>query len=220
MNRFVYARNLQTPSLKTEPSRASGFFLIEMRLIQRKSMVSQDMTLLGRLLVLPLLMIGACAALSSDPENIRLEFVHPDRFTDFRIQGRQEIASTQIFRDQVSSYLSPVVAKRFPGATLSLKFTDIHLAGRYEPSRIRNFNNVRFDRDIASPMRLEFQYALVDRKGTVITSGSKSLVESEYLRRYINYPDSEKVSTLFYEKVTLARWLSSLAPSGSTFAGK
>ena len=91
-----------------------------------------SMNLLYRLLLLPLLIFGVCAALASEPGNIRIEFVHPERFTDFRILGRQEIESAQIFRDQVSSYLSPVVAKRFPGATLSLKFTDIDLAGRYE----------------------------------------------------------------------------------------
>jgi hypothetical protein len=145
--------------------------------------------------------------------------VHPERFTDFRIQGRQESASAQIFRDQVSSYLSPVVAARFPGATLSLRFTDIDLAGRLEPWRIRKFNDVRFDFD-GSPLRLYFRYTLTDSKGRVLAGDSKSLVEPYYLHRYIGYPNSEKVSTLFYEKAALSRWLSSLTLSGSRFAKK
>ena len=87
-------------------------------------------------------------------------------------------------------------------------------------ARIRKFNNVRFDRDIASPLRLDFEYTLTDSKGKVLARGSKSLVESDYLRRYISYPNSEKVSTLFYEKVALSRWLSSLTPSDSSLAGK
>jgi hypothetical protein len=111
------------------------------------------------------------------------------------------------------------VAKRFPGATLSLRFTDIDLAGRLEPWRIRKFDDVRFDFD-GSPLRLYFVYTLADSKGKVLASGSESLVESYYLNRHIGYPNSEEVSTLFYEKVALSRWLSSLTPSGSRFAGK
>jgi Protein of unknown function (DUF3016) len=197
---------------------------VEMRLNRKKRILRAKffirMNLQHRLILLPLLLFGTFAALGSEPGNVRIEFVHPERFTDFKILGRQEIESAQIFRDEVSPYLSPVMAKRFPGATLFLKFTDINLAGRYELSRTRNFNNVRFDRDIASPLRLEFEYTLTDPKGKVLTSGPKSLVETDYLRRYINYPNSEKVSTLFYEKVTLSLWLRYLTPSSSNLAGK
>ncbi len=121
------------------------------------------MNLLYRLLLLPLLTISACATLASQPGNIFIEFVQPERFTDFRIQGRQETESSKIFRDQVSSYLSPAVAKRFPGATLSLRFTDIDLAGRLELWRIRKFDDVRFDFD-GSPLRLYFVYSSPIRK--------------------------------------------------------
>jgi hypothetical protein len=205
---------------------ASAGFLLEMRPVGKgptmwtKSISFMNLSLLHPLLLLPLLSFGACAALASERSNVRMEFVHPERFTDFRIQGRNEIDSARIFRDQVSSYLSPLVAKRFPDATLSLRFTDIDLAGRLAPSRIRKFNNVRFDREGASPLRLEFEYTLTDQKGSVLTTGSQRLVESDYLRRYINYPNSEKVATLFYEKVTLSRWLSYLTPTGSRLARK
>jgi Protein of unknown function (DUF3016) len=171
-------------------------------------------------LLVPIISFALSTVHAAEPGNVKIGFVRPERFTDFRIQGRNETESTKIFRDQISPALSSVVAKRFPGATLSLTFTDINLAGRYVPSRTRNFNNVRFDREGASPLRLEFQYALTDSKGRVLTAGSKSLVESDYLRRYINYPNSDKVSTLFYEKTTLTRWLADLTPSSSTLAGK
>ncbi len=176
------------------------------------------MNLLHRLLFL--LIFTSCVALASGTGNLRIEFVHPERFSDFRIMGLQENESARIFRDNVSSYLGPVMARRYPSATLTLKFTDINLAGRLDPSRIRKFNDVRFDREGASPLRLEFEYTLADSKGKVLANASTSLVESDYLRRYINYPNSEKVTTLFYEKVTLSRWLTNLAPSNSAFAGK
>ena len=85
------------------------------------------------------------AAQAAEPSNIRIDFVHPERFTDFRIQDRDENASVPIFRNEISTYLSSVVAKRFPGKTLTLRFTDIDLAGRL--GNRPGFHQVRFERD-------------------------------------------------------------------------
>ena len=112
------------------------------------------------------------------------------------------------------------MARRFPGATLTLRFTDIDLAGRLEPWRIRKFTNVRFDRNVASPLRLFFDYTLTDSKGRVLASGSKALWMGITSIATIYYPNIEQTQTLFYEQVTLKRWLDYLMPSGSTVAGK
>ena len=173
-----------------------------------------------RWLLLPLLSFGACAVLAVEPGNVRIEFVLPEHFSDFRIMGLPEIKSAPIFRDRVSAYLAPVVARRFPGATLTLRFTDIDLSGRMEPWRIRKFTNVRFDRNVASPLRLFFAYTLTDSKARVLASGSTSLVEGDYLYRYAYYPISEQSTPLFYEKMTLYRWLNYLTPSGPSVAKK
>jgi hypothetical protein len=161
-----------------------------------------------RWFLLPLLGLGACAGLANEPSNVRIEFVHPERFSDLQIQGRQEVTSAPIFRNQIASYLSPYVARRFPGATLTLKFTNIDLAGRLEWWRIRKFNDVRFDRTMgANPLRLYFDYTLTDSKGRVLANGSKAIVDGDYINRYVYYPNIQKADTLFYEKVTLYRWL-------------
>lgn len=169
-------------------------------------------------LLLPMLGLGLTTAFSTEPGNVRIQFVHPERFTDFRIQGRDEIASAPIFRADISAYLSPLVAKRFPGKTLTLRFTDIDLAGRLEPWRIRRFNDVRFERDLQWPLRLSFDYALTDSKGTILASASRSLLEQDYLHRYINYPNSQKASPLFYEEVILSSWVRQLTLSNSPLA--
>ena len=103
-----------------------------------------------------MLCLGLSTAHAAQPSNVRIDFVHPERFSDFSIQGRQEITSAPIFRDNISAYLSPYVARRFPGATLTLRFTDIDLAGRLEPWRIRKFNDVRFDRNMGANRRCVF----------------------------------------------------------------
>jgi Protein of unknown function (DUF3016) len=172
------------------------------------------MNLFHHWFLLPLLSFGAFAILASEPSNVSIEFVHPERFSDFQILGLQEIKSAPIFRNRISAYLSPVVARRFPGVTLTLRFTDIDLSGRLEPWRIRKFTNVRFDHNVVSPLRLFFDYTLTDRTGRVLASGSTSLVDGDYLSRYAYYPNIEQTTPLFYEKVTLSRWLNYLTPSG------
>ena len=167
-----------------------------------------------RYLLLPILGLGLTAVCSAERSNVRITFVQPERFSDFRIQGRQEIASAPIFRDQVATYLSPVVAKRFPGCTLSLKFTDIDLGGRIATSHPLSLNNIRIDRNVASPLRLYFDYKLSDSHGKTLAAGSESLVDAYYLYRYTYYPNEIRNQMLFYEKATLNRWLGSVTPSG------
>jgi hypothetical protein len=167
-----------------------------------------------RWLPLLLLALGAGNALAAN--NIRIDFVHPERFSDFRIQDRNGIASAALFRDEVSSFLSPKVARRFPGATLTLKFTDIDLAGRLEPWRISRFPHnigVRFDRNMERPLRLYFDYTLTDPSGHVLANGPAALVDADYLHRYFYVSNEQKSDILFYEKATLERWLNSLPPS-------
>jgi hypothetical protein len=166
-------------------------------------------------LLLPLLSLRLIASVSAEPANIPINFVQPEKFTDFRIQGRQEIVSAGIFREQVSAYLSPIVAKRFPGDTLTLKFTDIDLAGRIDPSKTRKLPNVRIDRNMASPLRMYFDYTLTDSHGKILASGSQSLVDADYLYRYNYYSNQAKSDTLFYEKATLNRWITTLSLSGA-----
>jgi hypothetical protein len=172
---------------------------------------------------LPLLLLGFSAGNAFAADNVRIEFVHPERFSDFRIRDRNEIASAQMFRDEVSRYLSPRVSRRFPGATLNLKFTDIDLSGRLEPWRISRFPKnigVRFDRNMQRPLRLYFDYSLTDPKGLILTNGSAGLVDADYLNRYFYVSNEQKTDILFYEKATLDRWLSSLNPATPRVAQK
>src|ERR1700732_3747892 len=137
------------------------------------------------LLLLTMPGLGLWPAQAAEPSNVRIDFVHPERFTDFRIQDRDENASVPIFGNEVSTYLSPVVAKRFPGKTLTLRFTDIDLAGRL--GNRPGFNQVRFDRQFGSPIKLFFYYTFTDSKGIVVASGSKALLAQDYLYDYEYY---------------------------------
>jgi Protein of unknown function (DUF3016) len=160
--------------------------------------------------------LGLSTGRAEETSNVRVEFVRPEHFTDFRIQDRDERASVPIFRDAVSSHLSPVVSKRFPGQTLVLRFTDIDLGGRLG-NRPR-FNDVRFNYQLGPPIRLSFDYSLLNSKGNVVAGGSKSLLEQDYLQLYVNYPESLKSSPVFYEVASLTRWVRGLESSNARVA--
>jgi Protein of unknown function (DUF3016) len=165
----------------------------------------------ANVLWLTLLTLGAAlsSAAAAEPGNVRIDFVQPKSFTDFRIQDRDERASAPIFADKIGNFLSPIVARQFPGATLSLRFTDIRLTPRLEPWRGPIVHDIRFSRDMREPLRLEFDYSLVDARGHVLAKGSKSIVDPDWIHRYEIYNYGTR-DTLFYEQYELRDWVNSL----------
>jgi hypothetical protein len=158
-------------------------------------------------LLLGMVSLAGWSAFGAPPTNVRIDYVHPERFTDFRIQDLGAADTARVFSDEVSRYLSPIVARLAPGTTLALRFTDIDLAGRFEPWRGPKFDNIRFVRDNVGPVRLYFDYRLSDSTGKVIKSGSQAIADADYQRTFSVYAASTSaLSRLFYEKMELRRW--------------
>src|SRR5580704_18945401 len=61
---------------------------------------------------------------------VSVQYLNPERFTDFSVQGRDVQSSASVFTQEVTNTLQPVMASRFSGYRLTLRFTDIDLAGR------------------------------------------------------------------------------------------
>jgi hypothetical protein len=110
----------------------------------------------------------------SAPAVVRIDFVNPGRFTDFRINGRDIEHSQPIFTRDVTSALRPVMARRFPGHTLNLRYTDINLAGR----RTAGPPGVTV-RPTSGRSSLAFNYVLQNPSGRTIASGSRRLAANE-----------------------------------------
>jgi Protein of unknown function (DUF3016) len=113
------------------------------------------------------------ASAPSAPAVVTVDFVDPGRFTDFRINNRDFQHSSTLFTRDVISALRPVMARRFPGHTLKLRYTDIDLAGRRTagPQGLRVVSASR-------PPWLAFAYKLQNPAGRTIASGSQRLVAS------------------------------------------
>ena len=137
--------------------------------------------------------------------NVRIEFVDPKSFTDIRIHDFDEFKSAKIFGDEMTQALSPVVAKAAPGCTLVLRFTDIDLGGRYEPWRDPQKSQIRYEREYL-PLRMTFNYALLDNRGRTIAQGTKSLSDTLYLGWSAQGNYWENWDYLYYEKRDLLKW--------------
>ena len=112
-------------------------------------------------------------AASSAPAVVTVDFVDPGRFTDFRINNRDFQHSSTVFTGDVTSALKPVMARRFPGHTLNLRYTNIDLAGR-RTTGPQGLGGVRG----TTPPRLAFDYVLQNPSGRTVARGSQRLVDS------------------------------------------
>ena len=155
--------------------------------------------------------LDATPTLAAQPSNITIQYVSPEKFTDFHIYGRDARWSASYFASQISDDLKPVLNRRFPGAKLTLRFTDIDLAGSYRNSD-RGGRNVRVTRGITTPARMSFAFSLQDSSGRMLASGSTRITDTSNAtslanrQRYASKP-------LYRERQMLEKWLKSVKAS-------
>jgi hypothetical protein len=138
------------------------------------------------------------------PAVVTVQFVNPGSFTDFSVQGRDARHSASVFTQEVTRTLEPVMESRFPGYLLTLRFTDIDLAGRRSSVGASSVRIVRR----RTPARLSFDYVLRDKSGRTVASDSQRLVDTA---RTTQSGNPSRSGPLFNENRMLRRWLQSLS---------
>jgi hypothetical protein len=133
---------------------------------------------------------------------VTIKYVNPERFTDFSVQGRDVRSSATVFTQEVTNTLQPVMESRFSGYLLTLRFTNIDLAGRRSGA-----SSVRVVRS-RTPARLSFVYVLQDKSGRTVASGSQRLVDNA---RSTQAGNPSRSGPLSNENRMLRRWLQSLS---------
>ena len=133
---------------------------------------------------------------------VTIQYVDPGRFTDFSVHGRDVRYSASVFTQEVTRTLEPVMAQRFPGYLLTLRFTNIDLGGRRTSV---GASSVRVVRN-RTPARLSFDYVLRDKSGRTVASSSQRLVDITHTSSSRNPSGS-----LNTESRMLRRWLESLS---------
>ena len=150
-------------------------------------------------------------ARSAQPSNVTIQYVSPEKFTDFRIYGRDAQWSASYFGNQIRDYLSPVLNRRVPGAKLTLRFTDIDLAGR-ERNPSRGGRNVRVNGSLMTPARMSFVFLLQDSSGRTLANGSTRITDTSNPSSMAARQRSAS-QALYYEKQMLGKWLNSVKTS-------
>ena len=90
------------------------------------------------------------------------------------------------------------------GRRLAVKFTDIDMAGDFQPGRPQ-LSDVRIMKAVYPP-RLKFSYTVTDASGQIVSQGDENLVDTIYLSRMRGASASD---SLFFEKAMLADWMAS-----------
>jgi hypothetical protein len=151
--------------------------------------------------------LSAASVLGAQSGDVTVQFVHPEKFTDFSIYGRDYRWSASYFASEISGDLRPKLKRKFPGSKLTLRFTDIDLAGSSRASR-RGGRDVRVVRGEMTPARMSFDFLLQDSGGKTLANGSTRITDTSHHSLSLRNPSTS--GALYYEKRMLEKWLKSI----------
>ncbi|MEO6875061.1 MAG: DUF3016 domain-containing protein [Opitutaceae bacterium] len=148
------------------------------------------------------------AVLAADPapkkdSRIEVVFTQPEKFTDVRDSYTGSEMGRKAILDQIRDYLVREAKHYVPeGQKLTIDFTDIDLAGDFEPWRGSQGMDIRIVKDIYPP-KMDFDFKLTAADGTVIKEGKRQLRDLMFMSKLsINRTDP-----LRYEKAMLDDWM-------------
>ena len=147
---------------------------------------------------------------NANPADVSIQFVSPEKFTDFHIYGLDVQWSALFFANHISGDLKPILDGRFPGNKLTLRFTDINLAYNYRVS-VRGVRGVRVVRSPIAPERMLVLFLLQDRNGRTLASGSTGIADTSSHNALARQRSGSEL--IYYEEQMLERWLKSVTPS-------
>jgi len=158
-------------------------------------------------LLLTLSLAGAAALFAADKQTpssrVEVTFTDPEKFTDVKDsyfgsdKGRD--ATLEEFRDFITKRAEKLLPE---GQKLSVNFTDIDLAGDYEPWRGPRGDDIRIVKDIYPP-RLKFSYKITDAAGAVIKEEKKEISDLSFQMRLT----IDRQDPISKEKDLLSDWM-------------
>ncbi len=133
---------------------------------------------------------------------VEVDFNNTDNYRDLEIEGSPAF---KFFAEEITEFLQKVADRELPpDSTLSITFTQVDMAGAYEPWRGPDFTDMRIYKSIYPPV-LKFRYQLVADDGQVLKEGTTKLTDMNY-QTLGNSRQLDMVEFL-YEKELLKRWI-------------
>lgn len=146
----------------------------------------------------------AASAAEAKASRITAEFIKPETFTDFRESHFDSDKEREHLMGEFNEMLASLSRFVPVGQKLELRFTDIDLAGDFEPWRGPQFDQIRIMKEIYAP-RMKFDFRIVDAAtGAVIREGSERISDMGYLMNAARIPSSD---SLRYDKDLLSNWV-------------
>ena len=139
-------------------------------------------TLPALLVVLVAGLLTSCASTGGGAGGgiVEVNYKSPETFTDM---GRTDMASRgadEGYLVELRDYIQRTGKNRLPaGSTLAVTITDVDMAGRFEPERGPQLNDVRMVRAIYPP-RIQLSYRLTDVAGVVRSEGERQLTDTAF----------------------------------------
>lgn len=134
---------------------------------------------------------------------VAVNFQDPAKFTDVRDSDMGDYERTT-YLDSLREHLIEKARPLIPeGSKLTVTFTDIDMAGDFEPWRGPRFGDIRIVKDIYPP-RLVFTFQVTDAAGRVVKEGKRDLRDLAFLSK-INM--SFRDDPVRHEKGLLDDWL-------------
>lgn len=174
------------------------------------------------LLLSAVLIAGAGVSFAAPPADqasskVKVAFEKPENFTDIRHSSSMtdtDLGYLELLKEHIVQRAPAYLAE---GQVLTMTFTDVDLAGDFEPWRGPDFDRVRIVKDIYPP-RLVFTYKVTDAAGAVVKEGSERLVELGF---QIHGSPTNAQDALRYEKVMIDNWLrNTMGPRKASSAKK
>ena len=171
------------------------------------------------ILRLPLVLLGLVAPLAlraadvaKAPARVEVIFDHPEKFSDVKDGEFGTEKGRDAILDQIREFVIARAEKALPaGQKLTITFTDIDLAGDYEPWRGPQFSDVRIVKSIYPP-RLTFGFKVTDAAGKTVKEGKEDLRDLAFdMRLTIDRQDP-----LRYENDILKDWVHSALPAAKS----
>ena len=151
---------------------------------------------------------GLAAERAKPAANVDVQFSHPEKFTDVKenAMDTENERGGANYLPLIRAHVQEQAGALLPaGQKLTVTFTDIDLAGDFEPWRGGQFNDIRIVKDIYLP-RLTFSFTLTDGAGKVLKQGERKLVDLAFQTRISSaFPNDP----LRYEKDMLTDWIRS-----------
>ena len=137
-----------------------------------------------------------------DDGPVSVHWTDPSGFSDLKFSGNRWRAAQGNWVYELAEHVREAAARRLPeGHRLEVTITDLDRAGRYEPWRGIQMQDVRIVRDHYPPsMKLEVRH--LGANGEVLAEGTRELRDAGFLTTG-SHPVRDN---LYYEKRMIDRW--------------